>query len=164
MQLVIGYGNEMRGDDAIGPRVARAVEALNLPNVSTRVVFQLTPELAEPLARASRAVFVDAALGGPAGSIDVRPLEPLDLRTPLGHLAQPPSLLALAQAVFGHAPPAWIVRIFGTTFDLGLAPSRDAEQAALAAVDAVVSLLSQPLNTHDDPHPHPHDPREGAPR
>ena len=29
--LVIGYGNTLRGDDGVGPRVAEAVEKLNLP-------------------------------------------------------------------------------------------------------------------------------------
>jgi Ni,Fe-hydrogenase maturation factor len=47
--LVIGYGNELRGDDAIGQWVARAVAA-----------HQLTPELAEDLAHTDYAVFVDA--------------------------------------------------------------------------------------------------------
>ena len=157
MRVVIGYGNELRGDDAVGPRVARAIEALELPDVTTCATPQLTPELAEVLAQAELAVFVDAALGGPAGTVEVVLLKPLALQTPLGHLTHPPALLALAQAVFGRSPQAWIVRIFGAGFDIGQAVSPDAEAGTLAAVDAVVALLNRPLAPDDAPHAHPHD-------
>ena len=36
--LVIGYGNTLRGDDGLGPRVAEAVAALNLPGDRKSVV------------------------------------------------------------------------------------------------------------------------------
>ena len=42
--LVIGYGNTLRGDDGVGPRVAVAVEDLQLPGVRTLVCQLLTPE------------------------------------------------------------------------------------------------------------------------
>ena len=50
--LVIGYGNVLRHDDGVGPRVAEAIEELNLPGVRTLVCQQLSPEHAEPVARA----------------------------------------------------------------------------------------------------------------
>jgi hypothetical protein len=49
--LVIGYGNTLRGDDGVGPRVAEAIEELNLPGVRTLVCQLLTPEFADPIAR-----------------------------------------------------------------------------------------------------------------
>ena len=45
--LVIGYGNSLRRDDGVGPRVAEAIEALNLPGVQTLVCQLLSPEHAE---------------------------------------------------------------------------------------------------------------------
>ena len=50
--VVIGYGNELRGDDGAGPRVARAVAAHNLPGVQIITAHQLTPEMADGLAEA----------------------------------------------------------------------------------------------------------------
>ena len=47
--LVIGYGNTLRGDDGVGPRVAEAIEKLNLPGVRTLVCQQLSPEHADPI-------------------------------------------------------------------------------------------------------------------
>ena len=58
--LVIGYGNTLRGDDGVGPRVAEAVEKLNLPGVRTLVCQQLSPEHADPISRVRKVVFVDA--------------------------------------------------------------------------------------------------------
>ncbi|HEY9173382.1 MAG TPA: hydrogenase maturation protease, partial [Verrucomicrobiae bacterium] len=52
--LVIGYGNTLRRDDGIGPKVAEAVAELNLPGVRSLACPQLTPELAEPIAHAKR--------------------------------------------------------------------------------------------------------------
>jgi hypothetical protein len=46
--LVIGYGNSLRRDDGVGPRVAEAVEALQLPGVRTLTCQLLTPEFADP--------------------------------------------------------------------------------------------------------------------
>ena len=63
--LVIGYGNTLRGDDGVGPKVAEAVEALQLPGVRTLVCQQLSPEHAEPISRARVVVFVDAAVDAP---------------------------------------------------------------------------------------------------
>ena len=59
--LVIGYGNELRGDDAIGPRVARAVRR-RYPDLKTVAAHQLTPEMAARLAGVRLAIFVDAAI------------------------------------------------------------------------------------------------------
>src|ERR1044072_3449496 len=67
--LVIGYGNELRGDDGVGPRVARAVQQLSLPHVRVLVQHQLTPELAEDISRARAVVFVDAAIDCEVGRV-----------------------------------------------------------------------------------------------
>ena len=63
--LVIGYGNTLRGDDGVGPRVAEAVGELNLPGVHTLICPLLTPELANPISRAGKVIFVDAAVDAP---------------------------------------------------------------------------------------------------
>jgi hydrogenase maturation protease len=66
--LVIGFGNTLRSDDGVGPRVASVVAGWGLPGVVAIAVHQLGPELAEPLAEAGRAFFVDARLAGESES------------------------------------------------------------------------------------------------
>ena len=123
--LVIGYGNPLRADDGVGQRVALAVAGWGRPGVSSLAVHQLTPELADPLAAARLALFVDARLAVEGESARVRPLEPASPRATLGHASDPRSLLALARAVYGRCPRAWLITVPATDLSLGecLSPS-----------------------------------------
>ena len=108
--LVIGYGNTLRRDDGVGPKVAEAVAVLTLPGVSTLALPLLTPELAEPVSRAGVVIFVDAAVDAPR-EVQSRKLAPADSSRIMAHAANPGTLLALARDVFGHAPEAWWLTI-----------------------------------------------------
>jgi hydrogenase maturation protease len=110
MLLVIGYGNTLRCDDGVGPRVADAVADLNLKEVEVHSCPQLTPELAEPISRADKVIFVDAALDAPR-EVQLRKLVPADSSQILAHAAAPATVLALARDVFGRAPAAWWLTI-----------------------------------------------------
>ncbi len=112
--LVIGYGNPLRGDDGIGPAVAAEVDAIGLPGVRVLIVHELTPELTADLADVQLAVFVDAATGSPP--VAVTRLDTATPAPPLTHTADPRALLALARAVYGIAPGAWLVTAAGDDF------------------------------------------------
>jgi len=140
--LVIGYGNALRGDDAAGPEVAEAVAGRGMPGVQALTVPQLTPELAEVLAGARLAVFVDASTGPEAGGVQVLPLRAAERPESLGHTSDPGLLLALAGAVYGRCPPAWIVRVPAVSFQLGAGLSPGAGRGIAAALREVVSLVA----------------------
>lgn len=114
--LVIGYGNTLRGDDGVGPRVAEAVGNLRLPGVRTLICPLLTPELADPISRAEKVIFVDAAVDVSPG-VQWRKLRPYVSSQIMAHAADPRTMLALARDVFGHAPEAWWLTI--PAVDLG---------------------------------------------
>src|SRR5262249_10360792 len=61
------YGNELRGDDGIGPRVARAVEGWGLPGVTALSAHALVPEMAVAVAGAEGVGFGEARGGGGGG-------------------------------------------------------------------------------------------------
>lgn len=136
--IIIGYGNELRGDDALGSRVV-AVIGGRFPNIEAIAVPQLSPELAEPLAGADRAIFVDAAVA--THGVSVSAIAPQIERTPSSHFSEPAALLALAQSLFGHAPPAWLVSVPGTDFALGDKLSAPAAEKLRDAIAVVASLL-----------------------
>ena len=115
--LVIGYGNTLRRDDGVGPKVAEAVAALNLPGVRTLVCPLLTPELAEAVSQAWLVIFVDAAVDTPR-EVQLRKLAPADSSQIMAHAASPTTMLALARDVFGHAPKAWLITV--PVEDLGI--------------------------------------------
>lgn len=110
--LVVGYGNTLRGDDGVGPAVAHVVAAWNRPDVQALAVYQLTPELAEHVARAQLAIFVDASVEVVAGEGPRLRRVTADARVPvMGHTGDPSWLLALAEAVFGRVAESWLISL-----------------------------------------------------
>jgi hydrogenase maturation protease len=137
--LIIGYGNTLRGDDGVGPRAAEAVAALALPGVRTLVCPQLSPEHAEPMARARMVIFVDAAVDAPR-ELQRRRLEPADTTQLMAHAADPRTLLALARDVFGRVPEAWLVTIPVETLEFSEALSPAAQRGLERAVQDIQKL------------------------
>ena len=140
--LVIGYGNALRSDDGVGPRVAEAVGALNLPGVRALACHQLVPELAETVARARAVVFVDAALGA-TEKVRCDKLDPAESTQLLAHAADPRGLLALAQRAFGRAPVAWWLTVPAPRVGFGEELSPTARRGLEEAV-AIVRTLAEP--------------------
>lgn len=138
--LVIGYGNTLRGDDGVGPRVAEAVEALHLPGVRTLVCQQLSPEHADPISLADTVIFVDAAVDAP-NEVQFRRLEPNDTPQLMAHAADPRTMLALSRDVFGHVPQAWwlTIPVEKMEFSEDLTPA--AQQGRAEAVKKIQSLF-----------------------
>ena len=137
--LVIGYGNTLRGDDGVGPRVAEAVGALALPGVRTLACPMLTPELADPISQARVAIFVDAAVDAPQ-EVQLRKLEPNETSQLMAHAADPRTMLALARDVFGHAPAAWWLTIPVVKLDFSEDLSPEAQRGFAEAVEKIKSL------------------------
>jgi hydrogenase maturation protease len=140
--VIIGYGNELRRDDAAGPRVARAVARWRLPGVQALAVHQLTPELADVLAAARLAVLVDARPTPAGGVVEVSRLAPAGAGSVLGHVSEARGLLALTAAVFGRCPPAWWVTVPATDFAPGEGLSPAARRGVGEAVRAVARLVA----------------------
>ena len=137
--LVIGYGNPVRRDDGAGPRVAEAIEELKLPGVRTIACQQLSPEDADPISRARKVIFVDAAVDKTDG-VHFRPLVPGETTQLMAHSADPRTMLALARDVFGHCPEAWWLTIpaENTGFSEELSPSvRRSLKEAVEKIEAL---------------------------
>ncbi len=134
--LVIGYGNTLRSDDGVGPRVVEAICALQLPNVQTLSCDLLTPELADPVSKAKAVIFVDAALDAPR-EVQMRPLAPAESSQVMGHAADPRTILALARDVFGHTPRAWWLTIPIENTAIGEQLSPLAQEGLRTAVEVI---------------------------
>lgn len=147
--LVIGYGNELRGDDGVGQRVARAVEEWRVPNLQSLAVHQLTPELAEELAVVDRVIFVDAYTEVIKPEVKVCRLEPANSVAATGHTSDPEMLLAIAQALYNAAPQAWWIGIPAVNFELGNEFSPITEQGMEEALEEIDRLIKhQPSPAH----------------
>lgn len=141
--LVIGFGNPLRGDDAVGWRVASAVAGWRLPDVHALAVHQLTPELAVHVASARLAIFVDARLAGEGEAFHLRSLGTESPGIMLGHIGGPDYLLALARSVYGSQPRASLITIPATNLDLGVGLSPSAVREMAAALRQIARLVRE---------------------
>jgi hydrogenase maturation protease len=137
--LVIGYGNELRGDDGVGPKTAMAVSEWHFPGVHTMVCHQLTPDLAAPIAAAQRVVFVDATADS-TGSVELRELAPAGTPQTMEHSANPSFLLGLTKEVFGRSPAAFLLTIPTQSMAFGEELSTQAIEGMQVAVEKIRSL------------------------
>jgi hydrogenase maturation protease len=144
--LVIGYGNPLRQDDGLGWHVAERLGSAPSPGVEVIACHQLTPELAEPISRARRVVFVDALRGRTAGRIRCRAVAPEASAAAFSHHVAPGALLALARALYGGCPPAWVVTVEGVAFDHGANVSPAVAAAVEVAVARIRELVRDPLD------------------
>lgn len=141
--LVIGYGNPLRGDDALGSRVADALAAIPAiaddPFIRVETVHQLTPELAESIADAEIVIFIDASAPSPdlaPGTLRCGEIDPASQsHEALGHHLTPAQALAYASRVFGANPKGYMASVTAESFDYGAALS--------PAVDAAITSLVQ---------------------
>ena len=134
--LVVGYGNELRGDDGVGPVAARTVAAWNRPDVRGIDMHQLTPELAAELSHAERVVFVDAQAASPPVIDRGLNWRPIDMETGPAtccHVCSPGWLLWITRVLYGHGPEAWLatIPIKSLDYESSLTPYAERGVAAL---------------------------------
>jgi hydrogenase maturation protease len=139
--VVIGYGNDLRGDDGIGPYLARRIAEGDWPGVQALVVHQLTPELADAIADADVVVFVDAVHEANGELVAVRRVQPGTLPHLTGHTSDPRALLALCVGLHGRAPAAWLVTIGGREWAVGASLSSATRAALPMALQRIEALL-----------------------
>ncbi|MFB3787553.1 MAG: hydrogenase maturation protease [bacterium] len=141
--LIIGYGNPLRGDDGAGWRAARLLEErVRNPEVTVLARHQLTPELADNLRAADRAIFIDASAAQPPGTFVWREIQPRRAAPEwLSHDCDPPALLALAGALYGLCPQAYVVEIGGADFSYRDRLSPLVEERMAEVVDFVLARV-----------------------
>ena len=118
--LIIGYGNPLRTDDAIGQRMAQ-IMAQRLDDERLRMItaYQLTPELMEPISQARFVVFIDARVGSIPGEVLWEDVEPETGRPAFTHHVSPGTLLGAAQDLYGASPTGILISIVGADFEYG---------------------------------------------
>jgi hydrogenase maturation protease len=152
--LVVGYGNTLRRDDALGCLIAGEVGRWQRPGVRSMSLAQLTPELAAELAAAETAVFVDARESSQSSEPTVQ-VEPLSPRgedwASLVHAITPCVLLGLCKAAFGQCPRAWQVSVPGSDFSFGEELSDMADRGMGDALGMIETLLARAGSPEPDP-------------
>ena len=127
--LIFGYGNPGRLDDGLGPALAARFEARAAEEgVEVDADYQLTVEDAAKVSEYSLVIFVDASTSG-AGPFSFCPLGAASEMSFSTHSVKPEGVLALAGALFGKAPSAYLLGIRGYEFnEFGEGLSKQAEE------------------------------------
>lgn len=146
--LIFGWGNPSRGDDALGPALLDAVEAL-LPGhpewggVELLTDFQLQVEHALDLEGRRRVLFVDAsasALGAPFRAHAIRAARDSSFTS---HALSPQGVLHVFTEMKGtEPPPCTLLAIAGEAFELGEPLSRAAQDHLAAALSWTTGWLA----------------------
>jgi hydrogenase maturation protease len=144
--LVVGYGNALRGDDAVGCRVAELLAGdTRLRGVRIEARHQLTPELAADIAASELVVLIDAAQGEASpGEVRVEPVVGRGQSRAFGgsHACDAPAIVDLAERVYGRAAAVVLVHVAGQCFEPGFDLSPAVAAALPIAVDTVVAIAA----------------------
>ena len=155
---MIGWGSELRGDDAVGLEFARRLEEDSLPGVCVMDVPQLTPELAWDVAAHQVVIFADAVTPGAVEGVEDIPVlrrmastdtVPVQMIPTCMHSLSPEKLLDLSAALYHGHPEAWVLYLPVFDFSLGEQLSQDARRVvdqALRLIRPMLADLSHPTS------------------
>lgn len=141
--LVIGLGNDYRGDDGVGLYVARKLQDLNLPQT---LILESTGDAADLLdlwKPGTPAILVDAVFSwSEPGTIfrfeaHSEPLPPKFLASSSSHAWGLAEAIELARALKQLPPRLIVYGIEGQSFEVGLGLSRLVKRAAREVVTQV---------------------------
>jgi len=158
--LIIGYGNPDREDDGVAWHILTGITARlgrKIPSdylegfpesEQNPVLFfelQLVPENAEMIAASDLVIFVDAHTGNIPDDLLVKQLSPVFQKSPFTHHLTPESCLAMAGAVYGKTPEAFLVTVHGFEFGFSLELSPKTAELSQLAVDQIMDILIEYL-------------------
>jgi hydrogenase maturation protease len=146
--LILGYGNPLRGDDALGPRIAEEIAERfeGNPRVKVQTVHQLTLDLAETFAKFSLIILIDARNAEPVGEIFHQKIQPSQkLPQPFSHYLNPPELLGVCQLLYGAPPVMILTGINAASFEVGAPISRAVAVSLPELVDHIETILMASL-------------------
>jgi hydrogenase maturation protease len=126
--LLIGFGNQGRGDDGLGPVFAERIEKLAPKGLAIDIDYQLTVDHALAVSEADLVVFADAEIGA-EGSFSFAPVRAEGAAGMGSHELSPQAVLTLAKTLYGREPPAFMLAIAGWDYGEvkeGLSPEAEA--------------------------------------
>ena len=110
--LLIGFGNQGRGDDGLGPVFAERIERAAPEGLEIDIDYQLTVDHALTASEADLVIFADAEIGA-EGSFSFAPVTASGATGMGSHELSPQAVLALAKTLYGREPPAFMLGIAG---------------------------------------------------
>jgi hydrogenase maturation protease len=141
--LVIGMGNPLRSDDGVGWRLAMEFSHEKVrADVHIIATQQLMPENVDPVSRAKKVLFVDAAEKGRPGNVQVQRIAPAQESRFDSHQMTPAMVLKLAIDLYDRQPQAFLLTVVGESFS----PGETFSEAVSGALPAVRKTIERFLS------------------
>lgn len=143
---VLAWGNESRGDDAIGAVLARKIIELEHPAIDVVEDHQLNLEHVMDIRDDVPLLFVDASVAMDKG-FRLEKLAPMRDESISTHSISPTALLHLYEHTLGKtAPDAWLLHVSGSSFELG----EEVSAAASASIEQAWRFLEETFSHPTD--------------
>ncbi len=141
--LILGVGNALRGDDALGLHLVRQLRQQLGPALEAEELYELDIALAPRLAERQHLLVLDATAEEAHAPFRLLPLfeSPAERlgRGFVSHVFDWGLLLTLARQLYGHAPTAELLAVVGTRFELGEGLSETGARNAAEALRFLVT-------------------------
>ena len=142
--LILGYGNTLRGDDALGIHAAHALHDFYCTDGGIRVLAtsELTFDLAEDISQANLILFIDAAVAGLPGEIHSEEILPADEKVRFTHHWTPRTLLMLSRQLYGRVPSAVSLTMAVASSEVGVGLSQEIEHRLPELLERARTIVS----------------------
>jgi hydrogenase maturation protease len=142
--LIIGFGSEIRGDDAFGPQIGYELEDRVHPSVVVETCQGLTPDIALTISEVDLVIFIDCAVGDVPGQIRHEKVMPSDDKSlSMVHFLSPQSLMTWCGSLYHKLPEAHIFTVTGKSYDIDEDLTEPVRQAFPKVIDQVLNLLAK---------------------
>ncbi len=116
MRVIIGYGNELRGEDAFGLDVIKELQKLSLKDTKLISAHQLTPEIVLELLDASEIIFIDTCFDEKNNySLTCSLAQQNGLN--LSHQISPKTIIQMLNTLYTKFPDFSIYSMMSSSFD-----------------------------------------------
>ncbi len=133
-KLIIGIGNEGRRDDGLGWRFAEKAEVFSADFFDFEYRYQLQVEDAELVSRYDYVIFADATVEKFENGFDFAPCRSGGEYFFSSHLQSPEAVLHLSETLYKANPEAYIMRICGEEWEMGIGLSIPANKNLASAI------------------------------
>ncbi|MBK7097050.1 MAG: hydrogenase maturation protease [Sphingobacteriales bacterium] len=133
-KLIIGIGNEGRGDDGLGWRFAEKMEAVFSDVFDVEYRYQLQVEDAELVSQYDFVVFADATVEIFDKGFEFSPCKLTGEYFFSSHTQSPEAVMYLSKRLYKKLPEAFIMRICGNEWEMGIGLSLQASKSLEKAI------------------------------
>jgi hydrogenase maturation protease len=139
--LLIGIGNNCRGDDGLGWKFVELVESMGLDFIDHEYRYQLQVEDAALISEYDVVYFVDASYEKMDKGFELRPCIACDEEQVSSHAQSPGAILKLANDLYKKFPEAYVLAIGGESWELETSLSEAAERNLVDATSFFAELF-----------------------